>query len=183
MEKSFKISVDTGSIAALLVKDKTKKSIKLKKGKYKLALLVKNCWNGRVENYGFLDVSDNQYLSFGDSGILMINDEDFIREEDLHKIGCTIGTGGDGSFNLYVKITPISRIGSDPYLKKLKLAKDFFKKRKYNEDSSKEFVKLFMSNCYYPSISDILDKERSKEMKKLLKSAEDFLKKIKTSKK
>lgn len=176
MKKRFKVSVDTGSIYCLLSKTKGKKSIALNKGKYKVYLLVKNCWNGRVENYGFLDVKEKSFLNFDDAGIIDLDKEIFVKEETLHKQGCLLSTGGDGSFMVEVTISKVSKIGQDPYKALLKEAQGFFKKNKYSEENIQVFVDKFFKNVYYSKINEILEKKRSAQFKKMLKEMDKFLK-------
>ena len=178
MKKRFKVSVDTGSIYCLLSKNKGKKSIPLSKGKYKVSLLVKNCWNGRVENYGFLDVKEKSFLNFDDAGIIDLDNEIFVKEEDLHKQGCLLSTGGDGTFMVEVTLKKVSKIGKDPYQLLLKEAKEFFKKNKYSEETSKIFVDKFFKNVYYRKINEIIEKKRSQQIRKMLKDLKKLSSKL-----
>lgn len=174
--KRLKIDVDTGSITALVSsKDPNPFQFKIpiKKGKYKIVMTVKNCWNGKVSNFNFLDVKKDSFLYFSDGFI--DNNENEIKAETLFKKGCQLSTGGDGAFTLFYEIIAVKKIGQDPYLNLLKKAKVFFKKNKFSNENSTKFCDLFLSNCYYSQIVKIVENQRRKETQKILDEVEKFI--------
>lgn len=155
MKKRFnKISVDAGSVAAYLTEKKPANHfLPISKGLYKIDLSVKNCWNGPNENYDFLEVEKDCYLKVSDIGHL---DELGIKDEEIHKKGCLLGTGGDGDFAITVELTPIKSIPYNPYEKKLNEAKAFLAGKKYSDELSDEFYKKFCKGYNYTEFGDML---------------------------
>lgn len=176
MTKKYLINVDSGAIAAILSKNKTEKCIQLKPGIYRVDISANKSWNGKVENYGYLKVSkEKPYLVVDDIGIL---NEEKIREENLHKRGTFLNTGGDGPFKVTILVKKVSRLGLDPYKKLLSKAKDFLKKTTYSEESSKQFVSLFMRSTYYEKIAHLLQKKRDEEIQKIINEHAELLSRI-----
>jgi len=168
--------VDSGSITALVsLKDPSNFQFKvpIKKGKYKIEMIVKNCWNGKVSNFNYLDVKKDSFIYF-DDGFLDKNDK-VVYADFLFKKGCQLSTGGDGVFTLFYKISPLKKIGQDPFKILLKKAKIFFKKNKYSRKNSEKFSNIFLTNCYYYTIANIVQNEYRKDIQKLLKEAENFI--------
>ena len=174
MKKQFKISVDTGAIVAFVVSKKTKDSFQLPAGKYKITLTVPDCWKGKTENYDFLDLKKDSFIAVADSNRL----DDSITEQNLHKKGCFISTGGDGDFKVTVNVSSVSSIPYNPAKKRLKEATEFFNKNPYNDETTQIFIDKFLYNVYDPEIAKILASKKSDDMKEMLDSMKNILKKL-----
>jgi hypothetical protein len=176
INKKFKILVDSGSIMAL-IKPPTKEDLThfpLKKGKYKITMIVKKSWNDYVvKNSNYLDVKKDSTVCVSDG--FYINDNPIL-VKTLYKRGCSISTGGDGEFTVEILISSVANIGKDPYKENLKKAKQFFKTHDFNDKNSLKFRNLFLKNEYHPDIMRILEKKRSLELKELLNEAKKILK-------
>jgi len=91
-----KIVVNTGECFVFISDKKEKDSISLPKGKYQITLKLKKSWNGPNFNKNFIELKKDSYLK--------ISDICPIDSEKLYKKGCSLSTGGDGTFDLYIDI-------------------------------------------------------------------------------
>ena len=146
----------------------------LKKGLYKIIISVKDGWYGPNSNVGYLDVKKDCFLIVDDEGVL-----EEMNFPDLYKKGCSLSTGGDGTFEVEVELEEISESPVDPEKQRVKEAREFFKNNPYSEDSEKEYVKKFLGNSYNQELEEILEIEKSKDMKNLVDSLKKQLDKNK----
>lgn len=187
-----KVTVDAGRIVAIISEKYLIDSIFIQKGKYKIILKIEKSWNGKQKSINYLNVKKDSFLAISDGffespeGITFsnFNDENDseIKAESLYKRGCEINTGGDGVFILEIQLIPIKKLEKDPYVLKYKESKLFYKKNNFNDKNNQKFVKKFLINVYYSTISDIYQKEQSKHIKKLISEAKKVLNYLKTNK-
>lgn len=200
------LSVDAGNITAIL-KSKIKvgefdskdtKQIRLKKGKYRVTLSCKNCWNGEVSFSEFVNVKDEKdTFLVGDACYYITQEDDawgwYLSDTDygadLYGIGCALNTGGDGGFDIEVLIEELNYRPVNKYKKMIEEANAFYKKanRLRNvekiEDAVKEFKeKFFMSkkykNVYSQEVELMCSKLESNMSRRAVKQFREYMAKL-----
>lgn len=179
----FQVDVDAGQIMALIRDTATKNSFPIKKGKYKITLKVKESWDGPNKSHNFLLVKEDAFLCVDDGFYKDNNGEEAFENEELFKQGCAVSTGGDGGFEVEITLTPVKVLGKDPYKEILAKAKAFLKNKKYTEKFGSSFAKKFLTNCYYSSVNEMIQKKQNESMRDLLNNMDKMLAKIKKQKK
>lgn len=182
--KEFKnMYVDAGNISAVLnsyldepiKKDKKNfyKLLSLKKVRYRITLEINESWDGRVSHSDYIEINkENDYLVIGDLSYYFNLENESLKKftEDLdygHHMygnGVMLNTGGDGSFDVVVKIKSLKYKPKDKYL-------DFLKKL--------EFYKNKLNRLELKNHADI---EKFKNLEKELFS-ESIIQKYKYSEK
>jgi hypothetical protein len=166
------VPVDGGGVALVFSYKKTKASVPIKKGKYLIELSCPKCSTiGGTKNSGYVEAKADGFLRVADLGIL---EEYGLRDEELHKKGILLSTGGDGSFTIHLKVTAVSRFKSDPYKKLLRDAGMFFNTRKCSGLNVDLFVERFLKNVCYSKVYDILRNEQFKRDKKIMSQLENI---------
>lgn len=170
------VSVDSGSIMVLLTSMPKEESFPIKKGKYKITLKVRNSWNGPQVSSNYLEVKGDMFVSIADGFYRdEENGEDPVKNHEVYKKGCVLCTGGDGEFFLSIEIKKVSKIGKDPYKTLLNKAKTFLKGKKFSNELAETFVSKFMNGVYYEKVNELIMKERSKEMSRMLKEMKKLI--------
>ena len=152
----------------------------VKKGKYMISLSIKeDAWKGKtLTSTNYLDIKKDSYINI-DDGYYGYEDLQ-LDHKKFYKKGCFISTGSDGDFELEITLTPVKKLGKDPFKETLAKAKKFITKNKTKkaDDISEQFIDMFLMPCYYEEINHLIANKRSKEMQKLLDTTDKLLPKL-----
>jgi len=172
------LCVDAGNLSCMLKseinyeKSKLVKTHKIEKGLYRVTLSSKDTWNGISSSVGFINVKKKtDTLIIGDACYSIQEDKwsEFLDKTgflgNMHGFGVCMNTGGDGSFNLTIKIEPIKEEPLSEYEIRINNAKEFIAKNINKADTINKLKKLeekfrekfINKQLYSPIINDIRD--------------------------